>query len=114
MKEQAKQTGKFTKGSNKILILTDIQYICKENKVSLREQNLEGSIEKQRKLLKELNSLSTIFYLQAQKLTQVNSKKQSPDVIISSFCVCENLGNLGWRGKKRIETSSAFKEEEER
>ena len=29
-------------------------------------------------------------------------------------CVCENLGNLGWRGKKRIETSSAFKEEEER
>ena len=29
-------------------------------------------------------------------------------------CVCENLGNLGWRRKKRIETSSAFKEEEER
>ena len=29
------------------------------------------------------------------------------------FCVCENLGNLGWRGK-RIEPSSAFKEEEER
>ena len=27
------------------------------------------------------------------------------------FCVCENLGNLGWRRKKRIETSSAFKEE---
>ena len=30
------------------------------------------------------------------------------------FFFCENLGNLGWRGKKRIETSSAFKEEEER
>ena len=30
------------------------------------------------------------------------------------FSSCENLGNLGWRGKKRIETSSAFKEEEER
>ena len=28
------------------------------------------------------------------------------------FFVCENLGNLGWRRKKRIETSSAFKEEE--
>ena len=56
--------------------------------------------------------------MQAQKLTQVNSKKQSPDVIISSFYFGggggENLGNLGWRGKKRIETSSAFKEEEER
>ena len=86
--------------------------------MSLCEQNIEVSIEKQRKLLKELNSLSTIFYLQAQKLTQVNSKKQSPDVIISSFYFGggggENLGNLGWRGKKRIETSSAFKEEEER
>ena len=82
--------------------------------MSLCEQNIEGSIEKQRKLLKELNSLLTIFYLQAQKLTQVNSKQQSPDDIISSFCVCvcENLGNLGWRRKKRIETSSAFKEEE--
>ena len=41
MKEQAKQTGKFTKGSNKTVILTDIQYICKENKVSLCEQNIE-------------------------------------------------------------------------
>ena len=86
--------------------------------MSLCEQNIEVSIEKQWKLLKELNSLSNIFYWQAQKLTQVNSKKQSPDVIISSLCVCvcvcENLGNLGWRGKKRIETSSAFKEEEER
>ena len=89
--------------------------------MSLCEQNIEVSKEKQRKLLKELNSLLTIFDLQAQKLTQVNSKKQSPDVIISSlfhfsffFFFCENLGNLGWRGKKRIETSSAFKEEEER
>lgn len=89
--------------------------------MSLCEQTIQVSIEKQRKLLKELNSLLTIFYLQAQKLTQVNSKKQSPDVIISSFLtlfffslLCENLGNLGWRGKKRIETSSAFKEEEER
>ena len=90
MKEQAKQTGKFTKGSNKILILTGIQYICKENKVSLCEQNIEVSIEKQRKLLKELNSLLTIFYLPAQKVTQVNSKKQSLDVIISFqlFCAC--------------------------
>ena len=86
--------------------------------MSLCEQNIEVSKEKQRKLLKELNSLLTIFDLQAQKLTQVNSKKQSPDVIISSLFhfsfFCENLGNLGWRGKKRIETSSAFKEEEER
>ena len=83
--------------------------------MSLCEQNIEVSIEKQWKLLKELNSLSNIFYWQAQKLTQVNSKQQSPDDIISSFCVCvcENLGNLGWRGKK-IETSSAFKEEKER
>ena len=88
--------------------------------MSLCEQNIELSKEKQRKLLKELNSLLTIFDLQAQKLTHVNSKKQSPDVIISSFFLfsfsffCEKLGNLGWRGKKRIETSSAFKEEEER
>ena len=74
-------------------------------------QNIQVSIEKQRKLLKELNSLLTIFYLQAQKLTQVNSKKQSPDVIICSFFFF--FGEyLGWRRKKRIETSSAFKEEE--
>ena len=46
LKEQAKQTGKFTKGSNKIVILTDIQYICKENKVSLCEQNIEVSNRK--------------------------------------------------------------------
>ena len=83
--------------------------------MSLPEKNTEVSTEKQRKLLKELNSLLTIFYLQAQKLTQVNSKKQSPDVIISSqflcvyvcvcvcVCVCK-VGNLGWRGKQRVET----------
>ena len=35
-------------------------------------------------------------------------------IFLSFFFFCENLGNLGWRGKKRIETSSAFKEEEER
>ena len=91
--------------------MTDIQYICKQNKVSLPEKNTEVSTEKQRKLLKELNSLLTIFYLQAQKLTQANSKTQIPDVIISSqfvcvcvcVCVCK-VGNLGWRGKKRVET----------
>ena len=40
--------------------------------------------------MKELNSLLIIFYLKAQKLTQVNSKKQRPAVIISSqsLCVC--------------------------
>ena len=71
------------------MILRDIQYISKQNKVSLPEKNTEVSTEKQRKLLKELNSPLIIFYLQAQKLTQVNSKKESPDVIISSqLCVC--------------------------
>ena len=81
--------------------------------MSLPEKNIAVSIEKERKLLKELNSVSTIFFLQAQKLTQVNFKKQSPDVIISfqvrvcvCLCVsvCENLGTLGWRVKKRVET----------
>ena len=87
--------------------------------MSLPEKNIAVSIEKERKLLKELNSVSTIFFLQAQKLTQVNFKKQSPDVIISfqvsvcvcvclsvsvSVSVCENLGTLGWRVKKRVET----------
>ena len=84
--------------------------------MSLPEKNIEVSIEKQRKRLKELNSLVIIFNLQAQKLIQVNSKKQSPDVIISSqcffflfcflffvFCFFFNLVMLGWR-VKRVET----------
>ena len=88
--------------------MTDIKYICKQNEVSLPEKNIEVSIEKQRKCLKELNSLVTIFNLQAQKLIQVNSKKQSPDVIISSQCFFFfffffNLVMLGWR-VKRVET----------
>ena len=78
--------------------------------MSLLEKNREVSIEKERKLLKELNSVLTIFVLQAQKLAQVNFTKQSPDVIISfqvlcvCVSVCENLGSLGWTGKKSVET----------
>ena len=95
--------------------MTDIQYICKENKVSLCEQNIEVINRKTEEAPEKTQLTINYLFLQAQKLTQVNSKKQSPDDIISSFCVCvcENLGNLGWR-RKRIETSSAFKEEEER
>ena len=74
----------------------------------LPEKNIEISKEKERKLLKELNSVLTVFVLQAQKLTQVNFTKQSPDVIISfqvlCVCVCENLGTLGWTGKTSVET----------
>ena len=78
--------------------------------MSLLEKNREVSIEKERKLLKELNSVLTIFVLQAQKLAQVNFTKQSPDVIISfqvlcvCVSVCENLGSLVWTGKKSVGT----------
>ena len=78
--------------------------------MSLLEKNREVSIEKERKPLKELNSVLTIFVLQAQKLAQVNFTKQSPDVIISfqvlcvCVSVCENLGSLVWTGKKSVET----------
>ena len=88
MKEQAKQTGKFTKGSNKIVILTDIQYICKENKVSLCEQNIQVINRKTEEAPEKTQLTINYLFLQAQKLSQVNSKKQSPDVIISSLCVC--------------------------
>ena len=88
MKEQAKQTGKFTKGSNKILILTGIQYICKENKVSLCEQNIQVINRKTEEAPEKTQLTINYLFLQAQKLTQVNSKQQSPDDIITSFFLC--------------------------
>ena len=52
--------------------------------------------------MKELNSLLIIFYLKAQKLTQVNSKKQRPAVIISSqsLCVCVCVCVCVWKSRK--------------
>ena len=50
--------------------------------------------------MKELNSLLIIFYLKAQKLTQVNSKKQSPAVIISSQSLCLCVCVCVWKSRK--------------
>ncbi len=75
------------KSNYKIVILTDIQTFVNKTKCHCLKK-IQRYQQKNRKLLKELNSLLTIFYLQAQKLTQVNSKKQSPDVIISSQFLC--------------------------